>query len=72
MFCVCSCYIFLSFFLYLRFYPGSGFVGGFSGLGGKPQEPNRNPFEARPSSQISGEHFFFFICLLSSCDISVM
>ena len=31
----------------------SGF-GGFSGLGGKPIEPNRNPFEVNPSPQSSG------------------
>jgi hypothetical protein len=32
----------------------SGFGGGFSGLGGKPIEPNRNPFEVNPSLQSSG------------------
>ena len=32
--------------------------GGFSGLGGKPMEPNRNPFAANPSTQTSESNLF--------------
>ncbi len=42
-------------------YIASGFGGGF-GLGGKPLQPDRNPFEVNPSSQTSGQVLFSHYC----------